>query len=186
MRPHAPSAIERTSAALVFTLLLTAMGGCGGYDDYRFQYESDATLEDAPVGSPWAGPERISVALGDATRDVALDGMPTVIFADVPAILLADLIRAAEVTERPEDFRYDFTASDDYNLLAKRGSVDLLPEWEDLKAGYLYRAVDGDLRVGWDPDRQPWGSAVSAYRVKYMDGGIITLLPRNNMKKGAL
>ena len=51
-----------------------------------------------------------------------------------------------------------------------------MPNWENMQHGFLYRTNTGDLETGWDPEEQPWGSAVSAYNVKYMNGGVIELL----------
>ena len=75
-------------------------------------------------------------------------------------------------------YNADFTATDDppYNLLVKRGGdLSLLPNWENMQHGFLY-LDQGDLKTGWDAAEQPWGTAVSAYNVKYMNGGTIELL----------
>lgn len=150
--------------------------GCGSYGDYAFEYEGGDVAMVA-AGEPWEGDERVWVVLGDTEIDLPLAGIAAGEFRGVSALVLAQVVRAAAVTERPEDYRYDFTATDDYNLLVKReGDLLLLPSWEDLQHGYLYRNPDGDLRVGWEADFQPWGSAVSAYRLKYMNGGTIELL----------
>ena len=45
-----------------------------------------------------------------------------------------------------------------------------------MQHGFLYRTGAGDLRTGWDPDEQPWGGSVSAYNLKFMNGGLIELL----------
>lgn len=158
----------------VLACLLAAASGCGpGFPGYETLYqEPDAG---AP-GEPWAGPERVEVALGARVEDVGLDGLTTTDLNGVQAVPLTSLVEAAELGVELARYRYDFTATDDYNLLTKRRSEELLPSWDDMAIGALYRHPDGGLRVAWDPELQPWGSALSAYRVRAMDGGRITLL----------
>jgi hypothetical protein len=160
----------------VVLLVAAGLAGCGSFEDYRFQYAA-VDAADVAAGAPWAGPERVTVALDPAAVEVPLAGLVAATFRDAPAVPLQTLVAAAALTDEPQRYRYDLTASDGYDLLVKRGAVELLPSWDDLAHGYLYRADDGDLRVGWEADAQPWGGAVSAYRVKYMDGGRVTLLP---------
>ncbi len=158
------------------TLALFVMG-CGSFDDYAFLYEGPGDVAEIVAGEPWAGEEWVNVVLGEESRVVALAGLPATFFRGAPAVVLVEVVATAGLTAAPEDFRYDFTATDDYNLFIKRDEdLSLLPSWEDMQHGYLYRNPDGDLRVGWEEDFQPWGSAVSAYRLKYMNGGTIELL----------
>jgi len=165
-------------ASFLIALFLFSFAGCGdGWDAYEDAYRIQTGGE---PGEPWTGPEVVTVVLGAARVDTALEGIETSPFKTssgltLAAVRLSDLIDKAGVTSAPEQYRYDFTASDGYNLLIKRGSKDLLPNWEDMHIGYLYLDQE-DLRVGWDESEQPWGSAVSAYNVKFMDGGTIELL----------
>ena len=163
-------------APTLLLLLLALVTRCGSFDDYRFLYEGDFDVDEIRAGEPWIGAEQVVVGLAGQDETVALAGLTTTSFLDVPAVALAQVVEGAALTDLPERFRFDFTATDGYNLLAKRGEPALLPSWEDLQHGYLYRNPDGDLRVGWDAAHQPWGSAVSAYRLKYMNGGRIDLL----------
>ena len=80
------------------------------------------------------------------------------------------------MTATPESFRYDFTATDGYDLYIKRyEDITLLPSWAEMTAGYLYLDPRyDDLTAGWT--QHPWGSALSAYQVKWMNGGVITLM----------
>ena len=166
-------------AAVVCLLVLAICSGCGeGWDAYRDYYRE---VQGGEPGQEWSGPERVFVVLGVEQVETSLQGIVTAGFPTssglvISSVRLSDLIEKSEVTPAPDPYRYDFTASDGYSLLKKRGSKDLLPNWENLHDGYLYVSEVGDLRVGWDEDRQPWGSALSAYNVKAMDGGTIELL----------
>jgi hypothetical protein len=88
--------------------------------------------------------------------------------------LLSDLIIKSGIVADPESYRYDFTATDDYDLFIKRHEdLSLLPSWAEMTSGYLY--LDSrydDLTCGWT--EHPWGGALSAYQVKWMNGGTIT------------
>jgi hypothetical protein len=162
----------------VFILLL--LPGCGeGWDGYKHYYD---TIPGGDVGEAWTGPESVYVVHENQTVETFLAGIITAGYSTssglvLAAVRLSDLVEAAGITTEPASFRYDFTASDGYNLLTKRDN-DLmkLPDWDTMHYGYLYVSDIGDLRVGWDEDKQPWGGAVSAYNVKYMDGGTIELL----------
>jgi hypothetical protein len=126
-------------------------------------------------GDPWTGTEKVFVVLGEQEKETPLQGIATSDFKGIAAVRLSDLIDKSEITVDPDLYRYDFTATDGYNLLKKREyDKQLLPSWENMHHGFLYTSDLGDLRVGWD--EHPWGSAISAYNVKYMDGGTIELL----------
>lgn len=148
---------------------------CGdGWDGYKNEYDIEPG---EPPGEPWAGDETVFVKLGATEIETPLGGIVTSDFQGTAAVRLSDLIEASGITDTPEAFRYDFTATDGYNLLGKRnGDIALLPDWENMQNGFLYRTPTGDLETAWDPDEQPWGSAVSAYNVKLMNGGLIELL----------
>ncbi len=160
----------------VLAAAVASVVACGEFDDYRFEYARAADVPRGAVGEPWQGSEAVRLTLAPVTIDLPLAGTPSVDFLGEPAVQLDGLVRSSQLTANPERYRYDFTATDGYNLLAKRGRLDLLPSFADLAHGYLYRHIDGDLRVGWLDSEQPWGSAVSAYRVKSMNGGQVTLL----------
>jgi len=167
------------AALLLACCLAPVAAGCGeGWDAYEPFYQN----QPEKPGAPWSGPERVFVGLGPDRVETPLEGIETVGFRssagiEIASVRLSDLIEISEITEAPEPYRYDFTATDGYNLLRKRsGDLLLLPDWEVMHYGYLYRSELGDLTVGWDEAKQPWGSAVSAYNLKYMDGGLITLL----------
>ncbi len=164
---------RRLRVLLLILLLLALVAGCGdGWDEYKEFYEQN---EGQPPGEAWEGDETVFVVLGGTTVETPLAGIETSEFNGVGAIRLSDLILASGITAHPDGYRYDFTASDGYNLLEKRdGRIDQLPDWENMGHGFLYLTSYGDLQVGWE--EHPWGSAVSAYCVKYMNGGRIELL----------
>lgn len=159
--------------SLLLAMLLLTAAGCGpGWEGYEDNY-SDV----GPVSSaPWSGDEVVTVVLDTIETDVPLAGLQTYDFEGAPAILLSELIIKSGVTATPESYRYDFTATDGYDLYIKRyEDITLLPSWAEMTAGYLYLDPRyDDLTAGWT--QHPWGSALSAYQVKWMNGGVITLL----------
>jgi len=146
---------------------------CGdGWDAYRDEYNVDPG---EPPGEPWVGDETVFVKLGNTEIETPLEGIVTSNFDGIAAVRLSDLIEASQITANPELFRYDFTATDGYNLLGKRGGdLAQLPNWENMQHGFLYSSAPNDLSTGWE--EHPWGSAISAYNLKLMNGGLIELL----------
>ncbi len=146
---------------------------CGdGWDAYRDDYNVDPG---EPPGEPWVGDEPVFVRLGATEIETPLEGIVTSDFGGVGAVRLSDLIEESEITTNPEVFRYNFTATDGYNLLGKRGGdLAQLPNWENMQHGFLYSSAPDDLSTGWE--EHPWGSAISAYNLKLMNGGLIELL----------
>jgi hypothetical protein len=167
--------LGRLPALPVLLLLPCLLLSCGdGWDAYKDLYNQE---QGPPPGEPWVGDETVFVRLGGAESETPLAGIVTSDFLGSGSVRLSDLINASGITATPEAFRYDFTATDGYNLLVKRGNdIEELPSWENMQHGFLYRTNTGDLETGWDPAEQPWGSALSAYNVKYMNGGLIELL----------
>ena len=145
---------------------------CGdGWDAYRDDYDLDPG---EPPGQPWVGDETVFVKLGATEIETPLEGIVTSDFEGIGAVRLSDLIEASGITANPQAFRYDFTATDGYNLLGKRGGdLAQLPNWENMQKGFLY-LEQGDLKTAWE--EHPWGNAYSAYQVKLMNGGEIQLL----------
>jgi len=169
------SSFDRLRFLPLLLLLPWLVVNCGdGWDAYRDDYNVDPG---EPPGEPWGGDETVFVKLGATQTETPLEGVVTSDFGGIGAVRLSDLIEASQITANPEAIRYDFTATDGYNLLGKRGGdLAQLPNWENMQHGFLYASAPNDLSVGWDPEEQPWGSAVSAYNVKYMNGGLIELL----------
>lgn len=160
-------------AATVSLLCATFLFSCGpGWEGYEDNYSEAG----APKLGPWEGDEKVFVALAEDKVTVALAGMQTHDYNGAPAVLLSDVIIQSGITQEPEKYRYNFTATDGYDLLRKRyNDVSLLPSWEEMKNGYMYYdSRYDDLTCGWT--KHPWGSAESAYNVKYMNGGTITLI----------
>ena len=171
------SGSDRLRFVHILVLLPFILLGCGGgWDAYRDVYDAPSG---EPPGQPWVGDETVFVVLGQSEVETALEGIVTSDFQGGGAVRLSELIEESEITDNPEQFRYNFIATDDpnpYNLLVKRnGDLSLLPNRENMQHGFLY-LDQGDLKTGWDPAEQPWGTSVSAYNVKYMNGGTIELL----------
>jgi hypothetical protein len=171
--PGERSCPRRLHCLMLLLLLSWFPLSCGeGWDGYRDIYNQQGEL---PVpGEPWVGDETVFVALETMEQETPLAGLETWDLLGGGAVRLSDLIEASGITDDPEPYRYDFTAADGYNLLAKReGDTSLLPDWENMQHGFLY-PDQGNLRTGWA--EHPWGSSVSAYNVKKMNGGRIELL----------
>lgn len=178
MRPSCRPCRPRAGSARRGLILLAVLGcGCGpGFPGYEQLYPDEE--ETARPGEPWQGDESVRVALEGEERVVQLAGLAVVDLEGAPAVPLVAVVQTAGFDVALEACRFDLTATDGYNLLRKRdGDVDKLPGWAELRLGVLYRHPDGDLRVTWDRERQPWGSALSAYLIKWMNGGLLTILP---------
>ena len=158
---------------LSILLLPCILLGCGeGWDAYKDAYDQE---QGGTPGEPWVGDETVFVVMGQTEVETPLEGIITADFRGFAAVRLSDLVQTSAITANPDAFRYDFTATDGYNLLEKRGDDKaLLPDWENMQHGFLFRTGLGDLETGWE--EHPWGGAVSAYQVKYMNGGVIELL----------
>ena len=167
------SCFDRLRFLPILLVLPWLILSCGdGWDAYRDAYNTDPG---EPPGQPWEGDETVFVALGATEIETPLEGIVTSDFRGVAAVRLSDLIAASQITSNPDLFRYAFTATDGYNLLAKRsGDLSLLPDWENMQHGFLYRTPYEDLETGWEEN--PWGSAITAYNIKLMNGGLIELL----------
>lgn len=158
-----------SSCALCLAVLWCC--GCGpGWDGYADRYSA---VEPVPE-IPWVGDEFVRVVLDETSVDVALEGLDTRDYEGAPAVLLSDLIVKSGLIQDPESYRYNFTATDGYDLFIKRyEDASLLPTWDEMTQGYLYwDSRYDDLTCGWS--EHPWGSALSAYQVKWMNGGTIT------------
>jgi len=174
----------RTNLLSILLLVPCILSGCGeGWDAYKDLYNQD---EGEPPGEPWVGDETVSIALeGGAGIETPLEGILTSDFLGAGAVRLSDLINASGITATPEAFRYDFTATDGYNLLKKRCgdppydddpdclALLPLPNWENMQHGFLH-LDQGDLVTDWE--EHPWGGEYSAYHVQFMNGGLIELL----------
>jgi hypothetical protein len=148
--------------------------GCGpGWDGYKGNYSKVGPVNTAP----WEGDEHVLVVLADAQVDAPLAGMQTYDYEGARAVSLSELIVNSGLAATPDSYYYDFTATDGYDLPIKRyNDPTLLPTWAEMQGGYLYwDSRYDDLTCGWT--EHPWGSALSAYHVKWMNGGTITLLP---------
>jgi hypothetical protein len=160
---------------LSFVLLLPCIVlGCGeGWDAYKDYYNTDPG---EPPGQPWVGDETVFVVLGQTGIETSLEGIVTSAFGGVAGVRLSDLIEKSQITDTPEPYRYDFTATDGYNLLEKRGNdIEELPSWENMQNGFFYYPSPSDsLETAWV--EHPWGGDYSAYKVRDMDGGEIELL----------
>ncbi len=165
--------LQRLRFLSIVVLLPWLVLSCGdGWDAYRDAYNVD---QGEPPGEPWVGDETVFVRLGATEIETPLAGIITSDLRGIAAVRLSDLIDASQITRNPESYRYDLTATDGYNLLAKRNKdLSLLPDWENMQNGYLYSPSPDDLETTWE--NHPWGAAVSAYNVKFMNGGLVELL----------
>ncbi len=126
----------------------------------------------------WIGEEYVYVKLGETSVTVPLQGMQTTGVNDRAVVNLAEVIEKADVVEDPENYFYNFIASDGYSLRAllineKRGTG--LPPWQDMQKGYLYASESYELVAGWE-EGTLGGTHGGCYNAKYMNGGTIQLL----------
>ena len=159
---------------LLLLLLPFILLGCGdGWDAYQDVYNA---ASGEPPGQPWVGDETVFVVLGQTEIETALEGIVTSDFEGIAGVRLSDLIEKSRITGTPEQYRYDFTATDGYNLLEKRGNdIEELPSWENMQNGFFYYpSPSSSLETAWE--EHPWGSDYSAYKVRDMDEGEIELL----------
>lgn len=159
---------------IVLAAVIGLLVGCGpGWDEYKDHYSPAGPV----ITEPWSGPESVFIELDGAQVEVPLEGMQTHDYLGALAVSLSNLVIQSGLTPNPESYRYDFTATDGYNLFIKRyEDISLLPGWREMLKGYLYWDTRyDDLTAGWS--EHPWGGALSAYQIKWMNGGLITLLP---------
>jgi hypothetical protein len=126
----------------------------------------------------WRGMETVTVSMDTERITVNLKGLPLYEFKGKNAVRLSEVIQQAGITNKPEDYFYNFIATDGYSLKAllineKRDTG--LPPWEDMERGYLYESASYELMVGWEEDTIG-GDYGGCYQVKYMDGGTIEIL----------
>jgi len=129
----------------------------------------------------WRGDEEVTVTFGTSSAVVPLKGLLIYLYKGKEGVLLADVVEKSEVTDHPEDYYYNFIASDGFSL--ERGIIlggwgTGLPPWSDMEKGYFYETTCCGLSVGWDPDTiggQIGQYSDSAYNVKYMNGGTIEI-----------
>ena len=167
------SCADRLRFLSILIILPWLVLSCGdGWDAYKDDYNVDPG---EPPGEPWVGDETVFVRLGATEIETPLAGIITSDLGGIGAVRLSDLIEASQITTNPQAFRYDFTATDGYNLLDKRNDDRAqLPNWENMQNGFLYSPAPDDLATTWQD--HPWGSAISAYNLKFMNGGLIELL----------
>ncbi|MCP4714312.1 MAG: hypothetical protein GY868_04270 [Deltaproteobacteria bacterium] len=126
----------------------------------------------------WRGDEFVYVKLDEETVAVQLRGLPTCEVKGRATVGLVTAVLEAELVDNPEDYFYNFIASDGYSLRAllvneKRNTG--LPPWQDMQKGYLYASETYELMTGWEADTIG-GAYGGCYNAKHMHGGTIELL----------
>jgi hypothetical protein len=143
--------------------------------------------DDNDDDSTWTGTETVSVATPDGTVPVALNGLPAFTWndpedgVDKPAILLSTVVNAAFAKKAfdPADYKYNFAATDGYNVLNQKfdGDYRALPAYDQLAQGWFIAYEDedtgnADLRVIWDEAL----NFPKSLGVKLMNGGSIQMV----------
>ena len=126
----------------------------------------------------WQGEEKVIIQMDTESIIVPMKGLYIYDFKGKDAVLLSEIVEKSSLTRNPEEYFYNFIASDNYSLKAllineKRDTG--LPPWKDMKKGYLYESESYKLMVGWEEDTVG-GQYGGCYKVKYMDGGTIEIL----------
>lgn len=107
-----------------------------------------------------------------------MEGLLVRTFKGKDAVLMSEIIEKAALVDDPENYFYNFLATDDYSLEMALINNPVygtgLPPWQDLQKGYLYQTGSASygLMVGWEPDTIG-GRIHNAYDVRLMDGGTI-------------
>jgi hypothetical protein len=194
--------IERTSfliLLLIAALLVPLASGCGDDDD---DDDDDATDDDDDngddddstddddddaTGETWPGDQTMFVDTPDGAVEVTLTGLPAFTWndpedgLDKTAILAQTIVDEALASKEtdPADYKFNFVATDNYDVLAKKldGDYRVLPTYANLEDGWFieYEEEDAkytDLRVIWD-EALMFETFMSA---RLMDGGTISMV----------
>ena len=188
------------------TLFVAA--GCSGDDDDDDAADDDASDDDASdddadddvadddatdddsVGDTWTGDETVTISTPEGDVDVDLNGLAAFAWTDPEdgvvkqAVLVSTVVEAAFAAKDfdPADYKYNFIATDDYDILAMKADGDfrILPSYEQLAQGWFYEYVDEDtsltdIQVFWDEDL-----GLPGYMgAKLMNGGTIQMVENN-------
>ena len=148
------SCADRLRFLSILIILPWLVLSCGdGWDAYRDDYNVDPG---EPPGEPWVGDETVFVRLGATEIETPLEGIITSDLDGIGAVRLSDLIEASQITTNPEMFRYDFTATDGYNLLDKRNDDRAqLPNWEGQQQKRFFELSGNRLKLSTPPTL--WG-----------------------------
>ena len=148
----------------------------------------DDTQPDDDTGTDvWTGNETIIVSTPDGPVTVELNGLPAFTWNDPDDGLDKTAVYLSVVVEQafsgkefdPADYKYNFLASDGYNILSQKldGDYRALPSYADLEKGWFieYEEEGGkyiDIEVVWD-DSLGFSNFMGA---KMMDGGTIEMV----------
>ncbi|MHA1568930.1 MAG: hypothetical protein ACTSXZ_05630 [Alphaproteobacteria bacterium] len=147
----------------------------------------DDIADDDTVATTWEGDQTLVITTPDGDVPVDLNGLPAFTWndpedqTDKSALLVSDVVAAAFAGKDfdPEDYKFNFIASDGYNILSKKleGDYRGLPAYGDLDMGWFieYEEDDSkyiDIRVIWDEDL----GYENFMGAKMMDGGTIEMV----------
>jgi hypothetical protein len=134
----------------------------------------------------WVGAQEVIVSTPEGDVTIALAGMATAEYTDPDTsdvyvgVSIAEVVDAAVAKAvDPSGYKFNFIASDGYNVLTKKLDGDFrgLPAYDDLDLGYFVLCGEGcdapdDIMAVWD-ESLAFPSFLSA---KYMDGGTMGLV----------
>ena len=190
---------------VVWMALTLSLAGCGDDDDD--DDDDDATDDDDDdsaddddddsgdddddddTGPTWDGDERVYVRTPDSLIEVLLDGLPSFMWTDPDdglskqamyvSTVVDDALAAKDGEVDPTNYKYNFVAVDEYDILAAKldGDWRTLPAYADLDKGWLIQYEEEiakyvDLRVIWDSSLG-YEDFMSA---RMMDGGTVEMV----------
>jgi hypothetical protein len=175
--------------AFLFAGLLTA---CGDDDDDDDSGDDDTADDDdddndTSPGDTWPGDQTVVVVTPDGEFTVSLNGLPMEEWTDpetsdvhpaVPLIAVVDKALEDSAVE-PNDYKFNFVATDDYDILAKKldGDYRALPFYDDLALGWFIEYDETgekyiDIEIVWDESL----GFENFMKAKLMDGGTIGMV----------
>jgi len=192
---------------LALLVMGAAIAGCGDDDDDDDDDDDavddddddatgdDETGDDDPSDDDtgdddddivWTGNESVLVSTPDGDVTVELNGLEAFMWTDPedstdkPAVLVKTVVDAAFAKDfDPADYKFNFAASDGYNILSKKldGDYRTLPFYDDLELGWFieYEEDGGkvtDIQIIWD-DTLGYENFMGA---KMMNGGTIEMV----------
>jgi hypothetical protein len=148
----------------------------------------DDTTDDDTGGETWTGEESVTIATPDGDVAVDLAGLPAFLWTDPEdateklAVLVRTVVDAAFTSKDfdPADYKFNFVASDGYDILAKKldGDYRGLPSYDELQDGWFIEyeetepTAHTDIKVIWD-EALGYPAFMSA---RFMDGGEIGMV----------
>ena len=135
----------------------------------------------------WPGAQTVTIVTPDGDQTVSLTGLPMTEYTDpdsgdtYPAVAVQDVVDLAFAAKDfdPADYKYNFIATDDYDVLSKKldGDYRPLPSYDNLALGWFIEYDETgekytDIEIVWDASL----GFESFLGAKMMDGGTVEMV----------